>query len=116
MTSGFATSTYCRAISSWAERFAVLAKKAAGLASVTWAVVTRPVALPAALARAPRVGSGLPSRATLIAPLYVRSPVAQAVAAAAESVTGVFGSRGLVVSCPETGSWSMVSRPSSPAR
>ncbi len=76
----------------------MLAKKAAGEASVTCAVVTRPVALPAALACAPSVGSGLPSVSTLIAPLYVFSPVAHAVAAAAESVTTALGSSGVVVS------------------
>jgi hypothetical protein len=103
-------------MSSCFARSALLEKNAAGDASVTCAVVTRPVAMPAAFACRPRVASLLPSTSTLTAPLYVFSPVAQAVAAAAESVTGDFGSSGVVVSWPENGSLSIVNCPFRPVR
>jgi hypothetical protein len=69
ITSGLLVSRYCRAISLCSLRCAVLEKKAAGEASVTWAVVTRPVALPASLASRPRYRSAFPAGSTLIAPL-----------------------------------------------
>jgi hypothetical protein len=92
MTSGRDSSMSWRAISVWSPRSETCAPNAAGVASVTWDVVTRPVALRSRFACSRSVGTGSPSRSTPTAPLNVRTPVAKAVAAAAESVTASVGS------------------------
>src|SRR6185436_8456311 len=94
ITSGPPPSTYWRAIRDASVRSGTLAKNAAGEASVTEVVVTRPVARPAASAARPNVGRGSPSASTPTEPLDVREPVDHAVAAAAESVTVSSGSSG----------------------
>jgi hypothetical protein len=81
-----------RAISLCCARSGTCAPNAAGDASVTCAVVTRPVDLPAARARSRSVGTGCSSSSTPMAPLKVRTPLANAVAPAAESVTASSGS------------------------
>ena len=92
MTSGLVTSMNCRAISLCAPRSGTWEPNAAGVASVTWAVVTSPVALRRSLACSRSVFTELPFTSTETAPLYERTPVANAVAAAAESVTASSGS------------------------
>ena len=67
----------------------MLAAKAAGVASVIAAVLTTPVAMPAALAMSRIETSGMPVPSTPTAPFIVLTPVAKAVAAAAELVTGL---------------------------
>ena len=93
-------SRYWRAISLWSERFSTCAPNAAGVASVTCEVVTRPVDLPALWACSSSVSTGLPCASTPTAPLKVFTPLAYAVAAAAESVTGSSGSSGSVWTKP----------------
>ena len=74
---------------------------AAGVASVTCEVVTSPVALPARRASSSSVRTALPFASTPMAPLKVFTPVANDVAAAAESVTASSGSAGSVCTSPE---------------
>jgi hypothetical protein len=64
-----------------------LTANAAGVASYTVAVVTRPIRLPDAFAACMTVRNGLPSGATDMAPFSTLTPVDMAEAAAAESVT-----------------------------
>ena len=70
-------------------RLASCAPKPAGVAWVMLVVVTRPVRLPRSRKYSSRVSSSLPSPgiATLMTSLSTLTPVAMAVAAAAESVT-----------------------------
>jgi hypothetical protein len=60
----------------------------------------RPVALPTARARSSSVGTGSPFTSTPTAPLNVRTPLANAVAPAAESVTASSGSAASVCDHP----------------
>src|SRR4051812_17257088 len=114
MTSGLVSSMYWRAISLSRPRPDTCAANEAGVASVTWAVVTRPVARPRSRAASSTVRTRRPSGATPTAPLTVLTPVAMAVPAAAESVTGSSGSFGSVCCSPATGSASIARRPACP--
>ena len=80
----------CIAISSSKSLLIVWAKKDAGVACVIEEVETIPVFTPFKDANSIKLLTGLKSFETPIAPLYVFSPVAKAVALAAESVISLF--------------------------
>ena len=91
---------YWRAILLCRSRFSTWAPKEAGVASVTWLLVTSPVAIPALSALSSTVGTGFSSASMPTAPLKVLTPLAMAVPPAAESVTKYSGSSGLVWDLP----------------
>ena len=98
---------YWRAISLCSSLSATWAPNDARVASVTWLLLTSPVAFPAFPARSNTVGTGFSSASMPTAPLNVLTPVAMAVPPAAESVTNASGSRGLVSDLPAYGMESM---------
>jgi|GEM_PF-4132469 len=97
------------------RRWETEAANGAGVACAICTSVTRPTLLPARFAsiRMDRSNVELPSGASPIMPLWVRTPLAIAVPAAAESVTRLFSE--WVVAWPNTGSRSIANRPSRPA-
>lgn len=80
-------STSWTAIACVSFRLGTCAAKEAGVALVSWTVLTSPTAFPAALASSRTVARGLRPGSIAIEPFRVFTPVARAVAAAAESVT-----------------------------
>ena len=78
---------YWAAIIFWSERFATVVAKPAGVACVAVAVVTSPQRFLAAFIFWTSVTGLRPSGVMLTAPLLIRSPMPQQLAAAAESVT-----------------------------
>ena len=77
--------------------------KLAGVAWLMPTVVATPVPKPAALAHSERLDTGCSSRLRPMALLYVFTPLARAVPAAAESVTRELVDT--VVTKPRTGNW-----------
>ncbi|OFX15540.1 MAG: hypothetical protein A2Z18_07230 [Armatimonadetes bacterium RBG_16_58_9] len=77
----------CPAISKCWLRLGTCATNAAGVASVMCLVLTKPVDFPVSRASSSIVRSLIPSGVTETIPFLVLTPVARAVAAAAESVT-----------------------------
>ena len=100
MTSTRVRSMYWRATSLWSARCGTCAAKAAGVASVIWQVLTSPTDRPEALASSRMVVRSCPLRSIETEPLSVFTPVAMAVAAAAESVTNDVASADVVPICP----------------